>query len=237
MLELTRSEERTFQMYRGVSCLYTRSVEDPELYGWGIGQLRAALYSNSSARNFDNRLLLGKLLLLYPDQAKLYIPISTGVHREFRPVAELWSYADTFYYQRERKMSASRIAVTNPAMTTLYNIGLVAVGGVYSTCVPWSSFKELYKSLKALMAEEGRRTDCTVCGLPKVAYKICPWCKTALGEKSDVTSPKKNYLREAVTRERDSSSFTSFTSTTSTSGSVWNPTSNSFAQSNDEEGS
>lgn len=230
MLDLTRNEERTFHSYMGLTCPY-REENDPNRHGWGIGQLRANMY-NSSSRNFDNRLLLAKLILIYPEHAAMYIPINTSVYREFKPLAELWSYADSFYYQRERKSSAARVSMTRMDLTALYNIGLVAVGGVYTTCVPWRLFQELYSSMRACISEEGRRMDCTVCGMPKIAFKMCHWCKTGAGEKEPKTE-KRNSLREAVVRERNPSQDQWLYTSASSTSSMWNPSS---IQSNDEEG-
>lgn len=200
MVELTSAENRLLSMYTGMTPPY-RLEQDQNRYGWAIGQLRANLY-NSRADNFSSRLLLAKLLFLYPDLNDLYMPISSSVYREFRPLQVLWSYADSFYYQRERKSSATRAMMGSIPLTALYNIGLVAVGGMNSTCVPWEAFKSLYASLRVLKSDEGRTTDCTVCGLTKITYKTCPWCLTIPGgeKKSAEDKVAKNLFREAVQR-------------------------------------
>jgi len=164
MLQFTQREEQSFRRYAELSCPF------PTYYdyaGWGIAQLRIAVYRE---RTFDLRLILAKALKLNTEEtANLFVPILPNLegHSFFR---DLWDTAYQTYGSKRYTLSS------NVNFLALIHIGAVVHGVSFAVCVPLDVLRSVNNALRAMAAEDGRKVHCSQCYVMKSMNKPCLIC-------------------------------------------------------------
>lgn len=178
MIPLTPLEERTFMRHCTATCPFYE-IADNDRTAWGIGQAR--LHALRST-DWGAQLLLAKLILLHPESADVFVLLTAD--RARGELQNIFAVGENYYAVKQRRSSMSLDALL--IGRTLLYVGAVRYGATSYALVPTVGLREVKQRIQAVQSEDGRKTNCSQCGLLKTAYKQCTWCDfTPRGKKDE----------------------------------------------------
>lgn len=204
MINLTSKEQSRFLRYMDVNYPYNSMYNGR---AWAVAQLYLAVRYHGE---FDQKILLAKVLRLYPEESKQYVPITAA--DDIDSFRYLWEASAHFHSVTKRKPLHE---LSQEHLALLY-LGSVSTGGSFGQAMPAAYFRSLYNTIYAMQAQEGRKVHCLTCNIMKPMNAICAIC----GFEPKSRSEKKESAFSSKIKDI-SSSFTYTASSTTGSSSSW----------------